>query len=301
MKSRAIGSPLVAVTALAVVLAAAPAAGQAGANAEAESAAALKLAEERTPIPRTPDGKPDLRGRWDVVDVAAGNIYEEHPGGFGITGGKSVIVDPPDGKIPYQPWALAERDRRRRPENAYEDNQGKCILSGLPRNTRDDFSIMYSPGSIVILSGYNHITRVIPMDGRPHLPGSIRLWMGDPRGRWEGATLIVETTNFNGKAWFALGGDFMSDAAQIVERFRMVNDKTMWWEATITDPRVFTRPWTMRFPGPHVKRGTTPEADEFDIEDSCHEGNVDLKHLQLNYEAAHGSKVPLPPTPPPTN
>lgn len=83
--------------------------------------------------PRTPDGKPDLRGHWIAPPLRNSNILEEHAGGFGIQAGQSVVVDPPDGKIPYQPWALAERDRRRRPENNYEDTEGRCILSGMPR------------------------------------------------------------------------------------------------------------------------------------------------------------------------
>lgn len=289
MRIRTIGVAVATTAAFGGLLAVSPAAAQAGREWQSEAAAGLKLAEERTPIPRTPDGKPDLRGRWNPVGIAPTNIIEEHLSGFGVYAGPSLIVDPPDGKFPYQPWALAERDRRRRPENAYEDNQGRCVISGMPRNALFGFVIHYSPGYVVILSGSHHITRVIPMDGRPHIPSPIRLWMGDPRGRWEGDTLVVETTNFNGRPWFALGGDFMTDAAQMVERYRMVNDKTMWWEATVTDPKAFTRPWTMRFPSPHVKRGTQPEDDEFDIEDSCHEGNVDLKHLQNNYEKAHGS------------
>src|SRR3990170_4823813 len=84
------------------------------------------------PVPRTPDGKPDLRGFWNAPPLFSSNILEEHLAGFGIQAGKSVVIDPPDGTIPYQPWALARRNENRREENAYLDNEGRCILSGMP-------------------------------------------------------------------------------------------------------------------------------------------------------------------------
>lgn len=144
------------------------------------------------PIPRTPDGKPYLGGRWlrsQEGEGRATNIIEEHPAGYGINAGKSLIMDPPDGIFPYQPWALKERDRRRRDENAYEDPQGKCVLSGVPRIMNFDFEILQWPDRVVVFYDYIHTTRIIPLDGRPHLPDRIRLYMGDPRGRWEGDTL----------------------------------------------------------------------------------------------------------------
>jgi hypothetical protein len=115
--------------------------------------------------------------------------------------------------------------------------------------------------------------------------------MGDPRGRWDGDTLVVESTNFNGEGWGNLGGDVVTDALQMVERFRMANANTMWWEAIITDPKAFSRPWTMRFPAPHVKRGVQPEDNNFDYEDSCHEGNADLKHIKTQHDAAYGKNT----------
>jgi hypothetical protein len=284
------------VAALSVVWLASPAARQvegqfaAGRDLKAEAAAARKLAEERTPIPRMADGKPNLTGNWRPSGIGATYIWEEHLGGFGTASeGPSIIADPPDGILPYQPWALVERERRRRPENAYEENVSKCTLPGMPRMMVYEFFIAQSPDKVAIFHATHRATRIIRFDRRPPLPGAIRLWMGDPRGRWEGDTLVVETTNLNGEAWGNLGGDVISDAAHIVERFRMVNASTLWWEATIEDPKVYTRPWTMRFPAPHVKRGTGPEDGEFDYEDSCHEGNVDLRHLKNLYDAAHGT------------
>ena len=199
-----------------------------------EAAAAHKLAEERTPIPRMADGKPNLSGSWRLSGGGATYSWEEHLGGFGIASeGPTLIIDPADGKLPYQPWALEERERRRRPESAYEENVAKCILPGMPRMMVYNFFIAQSRDKVTIFHGSHPATRIIRFDNRPPLPDNIRLWMGDPRGTWDGDTLVVETTNLNGKGWANLGGDIISDAARIVERFRMINASTMWWEATV--------------------------------------------------------------------
>ena len=206
------------------------------------------------------------------------NIIEEHPGGFGLTAGQSLIIDPPDGIIPYQPLALAERDRRRRPENAYEDPVGHCEFQGLARLHNFGFTIVYSGNNIIIFA-FQHITRSIPMDRRQHLPDGIRLWMGDSIGRWDGDTLVVDTTNLNDKTWMGLGGDFHGGDAHAVERFAMIDSDTINWQMTITNPKVFARPWTMTSGRP-FKRNTDPEDDDLGEEDSCHEGNADLVHLK---------------------
>jgi hypothetical protein len=234
------------------------------------------------PVPRTKDGKPDMRGHWATALFTASNILEDHGGGFGLFAGKSVIIDPPDGKIPYQPWALAQRDKNRRPENAYLDNEGRCILAGVPRIMLFAFEIAYAPDTVALFYDYVHHTRIIPTDGRPHLPKGIELYMGNPVGRWEGDTLVVDSTNFNGKVWFALGGDFMTSAGHIVERFKMTDSNTLTYTATIDDPKAFTRPWTMTTAAPFEKE----PAFEL-IEDSCHEGNADLVHMKHLYDEVH--------------
>lgn len=134
-------------------------------------------------------------------------------------------------------------------------------------------------------------------DGRPDLRGRwtappllnsniIRLYMGDPVGRWEGDTLVADSTNFNGKVWFALGGDFATDALHIVERFTMTDSNTLKWTATLTDPNAYTRPWTIVNGAPYVRaRG----GDEW-LEDTCHEGNADLVHLKNLYDADHTAR-----------
>lgn len=286
MRNRLVG-PMIAMAV--VVSLASPVAGQeddfqTNRSLAAETAAAKKKAEEKTPIPRKPDGKPNLEGTWNPGGAAQLNILEEHLGGFGVLGGPSMIVDPPDGKIPYQPWALAERDRKRRPENHTEDNRFKCILMGAPRNMLFAFTVFQTPGYFVRVGGETSATSITRMDGSHSLPDHIRLWMGESVGHWEGDTLVIDTTNLNGKFWLAIGGDFMSDAAHVVERITMINRDTLWWEATITDPKVFTRPWTMKYPAPHVRANPR----DFDDEDSCHEGNVDAVHFYNNRDQYYG-------------
>ncbi|MGH9254199.1 MAG: hypothetical protein ACRD3C_06470 [Vicinamibacterales bacterium] len=238
------------------------------------------------PVPRRADSKPDLTGRWDGSGGALTNtvILEDHPGGFGITGGKSLIIDPPDGIIPYQPWALAERDRRRDDANGYEDPVGHCEFYDIGRIHSFAHDIMHA-GDTVVINANQHITRVIDTKRRAHLPAGIRLWQGDPIGRWEGDTLVVESTNFNGKSRMAIGGDFYSADARVVERFAMLDSNTLRWTMTIDDPKVFTRPWTMTSAAP-MRRVPALGAAAFDSEDTCHEGNVDLVHLKNVYDQA---------------
>ena len=238
------------------------------------------------PVPRRPDGKPDLSGRWDGSGGALTNtvILEDHPGGFGITAGKTLVIDPPDGVIPYQDWALTERNRRRDDANGYEDPVGHCEFYDLGRVHSFAQEILYS-GDTIILNVTQHITRVVDMRRREHLPAGIRLWLGDPIGRWDGDTLVVDSTNFNGKTRMAIGGDFYSADAHVVERYAMLDATTVRWTMTIDDPRVFTRPWTMTSATPMRRLGPLGAA-AFNAEDTCHEGNVDLVHLKNVYDQA---------------
>lgn len=234
-----------------------------------------------TTMPRSADGKPDFRGMWQAPPLFNSNVLEEHAAGFGIQAGKTVVIDPPDGKIPYQEWALKERDEHRKAENAYLDNEGRCVLSGMPRIMLFSYEVIYAGNDIVLFFDYVHTTRIIHMNRRTHISPAIGLWLGDSYGYWEGDTLVVDSANFNGKFWFALGGDFASDNLRIVERFTMSDPNTMQWKATLTDPKVYTRPWTMQWNRPYI-RGRVEE----DLDEDCHEGNADLAHLKNTYDAA---------------
>jgi hypothetical protein len=235
-------------------------------------------------IPRTADGKPDMQGRWNgsAGPIAHTNILEEHPGGFGINAGKSLIIDPANGVIPYQPWAKTERDRRREDANGYEDPVGHCEFYDIGRLHPFAWEMLYV-GNLIIINANQHITRIIDLNKRAHLPPGIKLWDGDPIGRWEGDTLVIESTNFNAKTRMGIGGDFYSQNARLTERYRMVDANTLDWRLTVEDPTVFTRPWTMTSGKPMTREKNTID---FDDEDTCHEGNVDLLHLKNIYDQA---------------
>jgi hypothetical protein len=131
--------------------------------------------------------------------------------------------------------------------------------------------ILQPPGYVVIL--HERMSwRVIPMDGRAHLPDHMRLWQGDSIGKWEGDTLVIETMNLNGKAWLNEVGEIQSHAARVIERLTPISAETIHYEATVSDPLVYTRPWTISFP---INR----QKDEL-LEVACHEDNQDLQHLK---------------------
>jgi hypothetical protein len=230
---------------------------------------ALAKAKTFTP-PRTADGQPDLQGFWGGPGGATAAI-EEHEKTFDRDGGKSLIVDPPDGKIPYQAWAAARREAN---VDKYVDPNMACFLSGVPRSlyVPGGFQILQPPGYVVLLFDRSHGYRVIPLDGRPHLGETISLWNGDSRGRWEGNTLVVDVTNQNGRTWLDQMGTFHTAPARMVERFTLIDPNTIHYEVTIEDPTVFTRPWTMAVP---LKRNTD-EAYEL-MEMACYEGERNTK------------------------
>jgi hypothetical protein len=201
-----------------------------------------------------------------------------------------MVVDPPDGRIPFQPWAAEQRGEvmARQDDLEYLDPRVKCLPSALPRahlpvgyNT---YQIEQIPGYVVMLYEWNHLYRYIPLDGRPHVNADIRLGMGDSRGHWEGNTLVVDVTNFTENTWvvghgappegapasaLTTGhGAFHSDELHVVERFTLRDADTIHYEVTIEDPQVFTQPWTIAFDA--LVRA--PE-DHMLFEYACHEGN----------------------------
>jgi hypothetical protein len=143
------------------------------------------------------------------------------------------------------------------------------------------FDIIQTPGYMVFL--HERMSwRIVRIDGRPHLPDTIRLWQGDSVGHWEGDTLVVDTSNLNGKTWLNEGGEVVSYAEHVVERFTPAGPDTITYEATVTDPLVYTRPWTISFP---MRR------KQFDLgEAACHEEDHDLPHLKALKEAAANKK-----------
>lgn len=226
-------------------------------------------------IPRTSDGKPDLQGYYTADAGGANYGLDKHPRDFLTPASRGVIVDPdPDGKMPMQPWAVAEWEHRTKPEGGYDDPTAHCFMSaGVPRSmyTPSPFFFIQTPDYLVML--FERMSwRIVPLDRRAHIADSIRLWQGDSIGRWEGDSLIIETTNMNGKTWLNEYGQIVSHAERVVERLTPVDATTVEYEATITDPVVYTRPWTIAFP---LKRGK----DEL-LEVACLEDNQDLQHLK---------------------
>jgi hypothetical protein len=262
-----------------VILKPFPVAGQdGGKRGEAKQAKA-----KAGPFTRLPDGKPDMQGYWQTSNFFTAYDLETHERAeFGVPAGKGVIVDPPDGKIPYQPWAL-ERKKDMVAHHLFEDPQAHCYLSGVPRQmyTPFGFQILQPPGSVLILYEAFHSYRIIPLDGRPHVPPAIRMFEGDSRGHWEGDTLVIDVTNQNPNTWFDMAGNFHSDALHVVERYTPVDANTINYEATLEDPKVFTRPFKIAF-----GLARNPEANYQQMEFACLEGEKDLQH----YTESEGAK-----------
>ena len=234
---------------------------------------------------RTPDGHPDLQGFWtaevggtyDLTDPRGGEIRVEEVAreakGVVRQPNRSRVVDPPDGKIPYQPWAAAKHaelrahaDNPTKPEHI--DTQNRCLPDGPMRDLlHGGFRILQVPGYVLFLGEENYGYRAVPLDGRPHLGSNVKLWMGDSRGRWEGDTLVIDVTNLNGRPRLDMIGNFYGDDAHFVERLKLVGPDTFDYEATVEAPSVYTRPWTV------AARFKRAHGDDYEIlEDACHEG-----------------------------
>jgi hypothetical protein len=212
----------------------------------------------------------------------------------------SLIVDPPDGKIPpLTPQAVQKaaayeaaggRPVRMRNDGISDDgpeDRGlaeRCLLGFStgppfqPGGYNNNVQIFQTKDYVVLHLEMNHDVRVVPLDGRPHLPKSMSTWLGDSRGRWEGNTLVVESTNFTAKvAAFgarigASGREYGSgETVKLIERFTRVDAQTLQYEFTVDDPSTFTKPFTVRFPMRYT--------DEKIYEYACHEGNYGLPNI----------------------
>ncbi len=267
-----------------VLLALAPSHGSAQSGAPgARGRGGSRAAEKAGPFTRLPDGKPNLQGYWETRNFFTAFDLETHEKAeFGVPAGRGVIVDPADGKIPYQPWAL-QKKKDLVEHHMFEDPQAHCYLSGVPRQmyTPFGFQILQPPGNVVLLYEAFHSYRIIPLDGRPHPPSAIRMFEGDSRGHWEGDSLVVDVTNQNERTWFDMAGNFHSDALHVIERYTPVDANTIRYEATLEDPKVFTRPFKIAF---DLGRNLEPGYEQ--LEYACVEGERDLQH----YTESEGAK-----------
>jgi hypothetical protein len=144
------------------------------------------------------------------------------------------------------------------------------MLPGVPRGG-GAVQILQIPGSVVLFAEYDHVYRIIPLDGRPHVGRDIRLFMGDSIGRWEGATLVVETTNFTGRSWYNMLGTIQSDVLHTIERFTPVDANTIEYLVTIDDSKLFTRPWTFAGAYTRMRADGMQTAELFEA--ACAEGS----------------------------
>ncbi len=228
-----------AATAVAVFLATVfPAAGQAQAPYRA---------------PRTADGKPDLNGVWQALNTANWDIQDHAArsgplavlgAAFSIPAGQGVVEG---NDVPYQPWAAKKKQENG--ENWLKlDPEIKCYMPGVPRATYMPFpfQIVQTPANILMAYEFASASRIVRMNSKAESPTDS--WMGWSRGRWEGETLVVDVTSLNEDTWFDRAGNFHSDALHVVERYTRVSPDAMTYEATIEDPKVFTRSWKMRMP-----------------------------------------------------
>jgi hypothetical protein len=280
MRSRpaSVVAALSVVTTASVVFLVTSAAAQSPAGAPAAAAADAP----RWNPPRTPDGQPDIQGHWSQQGLSILSFgLEDGPSADHQTiGGQtrqlnrpSAVVDPPDGRVPYQPWAADQRNAVRDNHTNLQrrdqvDPQDRCFLNGATRFfSVGTFQFIQTPGHVILLSTFAHSYRIIRLDGSPHVGERIKLWQGDSRGRWEGNTLVVTTSNHNDKTWFDKIGSFHSDQLRVVERFTPVSPTSIRYLATIEDAKVFTRPWTI---GLNLVKGK----DEDMIEEACWEGDT---------------------------
>lgn len=226
-----------------------------------------------------PDGRP--------LDSGRGGISVHDPGDldYGSTvlssGQTSLVVDPPDGQIPalteaaQERSALRARNRQARgPADSWTDRSltERCITWGIPNGMlpqayNNNIHIIQTPTTVMILNEMVHDIRVVPLDNRQHVPSNIRQWHGDPRGHWEGNTLVVESTNFSEKTNFRGS----SENLHLVERFTRIAEDSLQYEFTVSDPTTWVSPWTVAFP---MTKGDQPI-----YEFACHEGNHSLRNI----------------------
>ncbi len=203
--------------------------------------------------PRTADGKPNLNGIWQALNSANWNL-QGHAAAQGPVYALGAAFSIPPGlgvvegdEIPYLPTALATK-KANQADWVKLDPEVKCYLPGVPRATYlpYPFQIVQSQKNILISYEYAAAVRIINMEAPTKSPADT--WMGWSNGRWEGETLVVDVTSLNDQTWFDRAGNFHSDALHVVERYTPRSADTLNYEATIEDPKVFSRPWKISMP-----------------------------------------------------
>ena len=210
-------------------------------------------ASSRYQAPRAGDGHADLNGIWQAVNTANWDLQDHAArqgpvialgASFSVPGGAGVVEG---NEIPYQPWA-AEKKQQNAERWLTSDPEIKCYLPGVPRATYmpHPFQIVQSRDTILVAYEFAGASRIVRMTKTEDAP--IESWMGWSRGRWEGDTLVVDVTGLNDQTWFDRSGNFHSEALHVVERYTRTGADHLLYEATIEDPKVFTRPWKISMP-----------------------------------------------------
>ena len=325
-----------AILSASVLCTAGPAAAQAAGSADAKAA---KRVDPKWKAPRTPWGHPDISGTWTTDDMRgipmsrqpqygtrqhltdqefaarakqrqnARAVDDARTGTFRNEEGSrdfsytSMVIDPPDGRVPATTPAARARPRQGGsfgvgPWEKIQDFSlyDRCITRGaigsfMPAVYGNGARIMQTPDAVVITYEMIHDTRIIPLGPKPALGSNLQLWMGDARGHWEGDTLVVESSNFTDRT--AVGGSQHSTQLRLTERFTRVDPEMIDYEITVNDPQTFTKPFTMRL--------TITQQPDYEIyEYACHEGNHSMRNVLLaerawEKEAADAKAKGLPP------
>lgn len=246
------------------------------------SALASEMHAQSGSFARMPDGRPNLNGIWQVMNTANWDL-EDHPakpgpqqlGVFGATPPGFGVVQ--GGEIPYKPAALQKRHEHFK-NRFTDDPEAKCYMPGVPRATYLPYPFQIIQGATKVLIAYsiNEANRTIHLDKAKPEPAPIDSWMGRSHGRWDGDTLVVEAAGFNGQAWLDRAGNYATDALKVTERYRPVGADRIEYDATLEDPTVFTRPWTISMP--ILRR---PEKDARLLEFKCIEFAEELLYGHL--------------------
>jgi hypothetical protein len=224
-------------------------------------------------IPRLPDGHPDLQGLWLKSNGGFQGLFIGSLEGTNFAAGAGR--GPPTPQYDYLPEAAAEKAYRA--QRSYEDPEGRCHLPGVPRALDQPaglypVQIIQDENYVALLHEAMHDVRIIPTDDSKH-PRNYWAWSGDSRGRWEGDRFVVDVSNFNGRTWLDMQGNFVDENEHVLERFTLVDRDTIFYEATVTDPTVFVKPVEFRFTLKRVP------AEQQILEYSCLEGERSRQHF----------------------
>ena len=243
----------------------APAFGQASASSSSQGAS----------LPRLPDGHPDLQGLWLKSNGGFQGLFIGSLDGTNFAAGGGGGRGPPAPQYEYLPEAAAEKAYRQ--QRSFDDPEGRCHLPGVPRALDQPaglypVQIIQDENYVALLHEAMHDVRIIPTDDSEH-PQNYWAWGGDSRGRWEGDVFVVDVSNFNGRTWLDMQGNFVDENEHVLERFTLVDRDTILYEATVTDPTVFVKPVEFRFTLKRVP------AEQQILEYSCLEGERSRQHF----------------------